>query len=404
MSEKDTGGKAAGKKVRTRQERRERLKKLKVLKEARRTAREAAAAKLAAQSVIEAPATRVAPVKESVAKIKAPAAAAKPKPAPVAAVAAPDIEKQKQRVIDALERDVAELSRLSTPTSEQSTEIERIRREVEELKHDFYTNLGVWQRVLLARHPLRPYTDDYIRLLFEDFSEIHGDRNFSDDPALITGMAKFHGRPVLIVGNQKGRDLKQRMARNFGQAKPEGYRKALRAMQLAAKFGRPIMVFIDTPGAYPGVDAEERGQAEAIAHNLREMARLPVPIIVTITGEGGSGGALAIAIGDRIYMLENSVYSVISPEGCASIMWRDATKTEAAAEALKITAANLLEFKIIDEIVPEPEGGAHTNPEATAKFLDPILTSALAELSRLTPKQIVDQRYEKFRNMGQFFA
>ena len=404
MSEKDTGGKAAGKKVRTRQERRERLKKLKVLKEARRTAREAAAAKLAAQSVIEAPTTRVAPVKESVAKIKAPAAAAKPKPAPAAAVAAPDIEKQKQRVIDALERDVAELSRLSTPTGEQSTEIERIRREVEELKHDFYTNLGVWQRVLLARHPLRPYTDDYIRLLFEDFSEIHGDRNFSDDPALITGMAKFHGRPVLIVGNQKGRDLKQRMARNFGQAKPEGYRKALRAMQLAAKFGRPIMVFIDTPGAYPGVDAEERGQAEAIAHNLREMARLPVPIIVTITGEGGSGGALAIAIGDRIYMLENSVYSVISPEGCASIMWRDATKTEIAAEALKITAANLLEFKIIDEIVPEPEGGAHTNPEATAKFLDPILTSALAELSRLTPKQIVDQRYEKFRNMGQFFA
>ena len=404
MSEKDTGGKAAGKKVRTRQERRERLKKLKVLKEARRTAREAAAAKLAAQSVIEAPATRVAPAKESVAKIKAPAAAAKPKPAPVAAVAAPDIEKQKQRVIDALERDVAELSRLSTPTGEQSTEIERIRREVEELKHDFYTNLGVWQRVLLARHPLRPYTDDYIRLLFEDFSEIHGDRNFSDDPALITGMAKFHGRPVLIVGNQKGRDLKQRMARNFGQAKPEGYRKALRAMQLAAKFGRPIMVFIDTPGAYPGVDAEERGQAEAIAHNLREMARLPVPIIVTITGEGGSGGALAIAIGDRIYMLENSVYSVISPEGCASIMWRDATKTEVAAEALKITAANLLEFKIIDEIVPEPEGGAHTNPEATAKFLDPVLTSALAELSQLTPKQIVDQRYEKFRNMGQFFA
>ena len=404
MSEKDTGGKAAGKKVRTRQERRERLKKLKVLKEARRTAREAAAAKLAAQSVIEAPATRVAPAKESVAKIKAPAAAAKPKPAPAAAVAAPDIEKQKQRVIDALERDVAELSRLSTPTGEQSTEIERIRREVEELKHDFYTNLGVWQRVLLARHPLRPYTDDYIRLLFEDFSEIHGDRNFSDDPALITGMAKFHGRPVLIVGNQKGRDLKQRMARNFGQAKPEGYRKALRAMQLAAKFGRPIMVFIDTPGAYPGVDAEERGQAEAIAHNLREMARLPVPIIVTITGEGGSGGALAIAIGDRIYMLENSVYSVISPEGCASIMWRDATKTEVAAEALKITAANLLEFKIIDEIVPEPEGGAHTNPEATAKFLDPVLTSALAELSQLTPKQIVDQRYEKFRNMGQFFA
>ena len=404
MSEKDTGGKAAARKVRTRQERRERLKKLKVLKEARRTAREAAAAKLAAQNVIEAPSSSVASVKGTTAKVKPSTASAKSKSAPAVGVAVANVEKQKQRVIDALERDVAELSRLSTPTGEQSVEIERIRREVDELKRDFYTHLGVWQRVLLARHPLRPYTDDYIRLLFEDFSEIHGDRNFSDDPALITGMAKFHGRPVMIVGNQKGRDLKQRMARNFGQAKPEGYRKALRAMQLAAKFGRPIMVFIDTPGAYPGVDAEERGQAEAIAHNLREMARLPVPIIVTITGEGGSGGALAIAVGDRIYMLENSVYSVISPEGCASIMWRDPSKTEVAAEALKITAANLLELKIIDEIVPEPEGGAHTNPEATAKFLDPILTSALAELSQLTPKQIVDQRYQKFRTMGQFFS
>jgi acetyl-CoA carboxylase carboxyl transferase subunit alpha len=404
VSEKDTGGKAAARKVRTRQERRERLKKLKVLKEARRTAREAAAAKLAAQNVIEAPSSSVASVKGTTAKVKPSTASAKSKSAPAVGFAVANVEKQKQRVIDALERDVAELSRLSTPTGEQSVEIERIRREVDELKRDFYTHLGVWQRVLLARHPLRPYTDDYIRLLFEDFSEIHGDRNFSDDPALITGMAKFHGRPVMIVGNQKGRDLKQRMARNFGQAKPEGYRKALRAMQLAAKFSRPIMVFIDTPGAYPGVDAEERGQAEAIAHNLREMARLPVPIIVTITGEGGSGGALAIAVGDRIYMLENSVYSVISPEGCASIMWRDPSKTEVAAEALKITAANLLELKIIDEIVPEPEGGAHTNPEATAKFLDPILTSALAELSQLTPKQIVDQRYQKFRTMGQFFS
>ena len=404
MSEKDTGGKAAARKVRTRQERRERLKKLKVLKEARRTAREAAAAKLAAQNVIEAPSSSVASVKGTTAKVKPSTASAKSKSAPAVGVAVANVEKQKQRVIDALERDVAELSRLSTPTGEQSVEIERIRREVDELKRDFYTHLGVWQRVLLARHPLRPYTDDYIRLLFEDFSEIHGDRNFFDDPALITGMAKFHGRPVMIVGNQKGRDLKQRMARNFGQAKPEGYRKALRAMQLAAKFSRPIMVFIDTPGAYPGVDAEERGQAEAIAHNLREMARLPVPIIVTITGEGGSGGALAIAVGDRIYMLENSVYSVISPEGCASIMWRDPSKTEVAAEALKITAANLLELKIIDEIVPEPEGGAHTNPEATAKFLDPILTAALGELSQLTPKQIVDQRYQKFRGMGQFFS
>jgi acetyl-CoA carboxylase carboxyl transferase subunit alpha len=400
VSTKDPGGKIAKKTIRTRQERRERLKKLKVLKEARRTAREAAAAKLAAKAVIAAPPV----LPKEAARSKPQPAAAKNRPQPAAASDAPDIEKQKQRAIDALERDVAELTRLTAPTGEQSVEIDRIRREVDELKRDFYTHLGAWQRLLLARHPLRPYTDDYIRLLFEDFSEIHGDRNFSDDPALITGMAKFHGRPVMIIGNQKGRDLKQRMARNFGQAKPEGYRKALRAMQLAAKFGRPIMVFIDTPGAYPGVDAEERGQAEAIAHNLREMSRLPVPIIVTITGEGGSGGALAIAIGDRIYMLENAVYSVISPEGCATIMWRDSTKAETAAEALKITAANLLEMKLIDEIVPEPEGGAHTNPEATAKFLDPILSSALNELSLLTPKQIVDQRYDKFRSMGQFFA
>lgn len=400
MTKKDTDEKAKGKKVRTRQERRERLKKLKVLKEARRASREAAAAKIAAQAVLAKPAIRA----EEPEQTKVQSNSMSKTPSTKSAHAARDIEKQKQLVIDAFERDVAELGRLSAPTGEQSVEIERIRREVDELKHDFYSHLGAWQRLLLARHPLRPYTDDYIRLLFEDFSEIHGDRNFSDDPALITGMAKFHGRPVMIVGNQKGRDLKQRMARNFGQAKPEGYRKALRAMQLAAKFSRPIIVFIDTPGAYPGVDAEERGQAEAIAHNLREMSRLPVPIIVTITGEGGSGGALAIAVGDRIYMLENSVYSVISPEGCASIMWRDPTKTETAAEALKITAGNLLEMKLIDEIVPEPEGGAHTDPEATAKFLDPILAGALNELSRLSPKQIVDQRYDKFRAMGQFFA
>jgi acetyl-CoA carboxylase carboxyl transferase subunit alpha len=209
---------------------------------------------------------------------------------------------------------------------------------------------------------------------------------------------------VLVLGHQKGRDTKQRVARNFGQAKPEGYRKAQRLMQMAAKFGRPIFTLIDTPGAYPGIDAEERGQAEAIAHNLREMSRLPVPIVITITGEGGSGGALAVAVGDRVYMLENSVYSVISPEGCASIMWRDPTKAEIAAEALKITAPDLLDMKLIDEIVPEPEGGAHNDPEAAAKMLDPFLTRALDDLSRLSPREIVDQRYEKFRRMGQFFA
>jgi len=315
-----------------------------------------------------------------------------------------DREKQRQSEIDALERNVVELSRLTDPTESTAADIERIRREVEELKHDFYEHLESWQHVLLARHPQRPYTDDFVRLLFENFSEIHGDRGFADDPALITGMAWFHGKPVMIVGSQKGRDTKQRVARNFGQAKPEGYRKALRAMQLAAKYQRPIFVFIDTPGAYPGVDAEERGQAEAIAHNLREMSRLPVPIIVTITGEGGSGGALAIAVGDRLFMLENSIFSVISPEGCASIMWRDATKTRAAAEALKISAPDLLELKLIDEIVPEPEGGAHTDHAAAAKLLDPFLSRTLDELSLLSADQLIERRYQKFRSMGQFFA
>jgi acetyl-CoA carboxylase carboxyl transferase subunit alpha len=315
-----------------------------------------------------------------------------------------NLEKQRQRAIDALERDVEELSRLSVPTDENAAELARIRDEVGELKREFYTNLGPWQRLLIARHPQRPYTDDFIRLLFENFSEIHGDRGFADDAALITGTARFHGKPVMIVGSQKGRDTKQRLVRNFGQAKPEGYRKSLRAMQLAAKFRRPILVFVDTPGAYPGVGAEERGQAEAIAFNLREMSRLPVPIVITITGEGGSGGALAVAVGDRVLMLENSIYSVISPEGCASIMWRDASKAETAAEALKITAKDLLAMKLIDEIVPEPEGGAHYDHEATARLLDPYLERSLRDLSPLTPEQLVEQRYQKFRHMGQFFA
>jgi acetyl-CoA carboxylase carboxyl transferase subunit alpha len=328
---------------------------------------------------------------------------------PRAAIRAADAsvaEKQKQRqeAIDALERDVAELGRLAEPTGSTADDISRIRKEVDELKRDFYANLASWQKVQLARHPQRPYTDDFIRLLFEDFSEIHGDRGFADDAAMIAGMARFHGKPCLILGNQKGRGTRQRVARNFGQAKPEGYRKALRAMQLAAKFRRPIFVFVDTPGAYPGVDGEERGQAEAIAHNIREMARLETPIIVTVTGEGGSGGALAIAVGDRVFMLENSIYSVISPEGCASIMWRDSTKAELAAEALRITAPDLLELKLIDEVIPEPEGGAHNDYEAAAKLLDPVLARALEELAPLSPQQLVDRRYQKFRAMGQFFA
>jgi acetyl-CoA carboxylase carboxyl transferase subunit alpha len=272
------------------------------------------------------------------------------------------------------------------------------------LRREFFTHISAWQRTQLARHPQRPYTLDFIRLLCTDFSELHGDRAFGDDPAIVGGFARFHGRPVLVVGHQKGRDTKQRVARNFGQAKPEGYRKALRLMKLAAKFGRPILTFVDTPGAYPGLDAEERGQAEAIAVNLRAMSRLPVPIIVTITGEGGSGGALAIAVGDQVNMLENSIYSVISPEGCASILWRDASKAELAAEALRITAKDLTEFGIVDEIVPEPEGGAHSDHEAAAQLLEPVLVRALDELTSKSVPELLERRYAKFRRMGQLAA
>jgi acetyl-CoA carboxylase carboxyl transferase subunit alpha len=304
--------------------------------------------------------------------------------------------------IEKLERELADLQRMTRPDI-PSADLDRLRTEVAQLRHDFYEHIGAWQRTLLARHPQRPYMMDYVRLLFEDFHELHGDRAYGDDPAMVTGFARYHGRPVVLVGQQKGRDTKQRVAQNFGQAKPEGYRKALRVMQLAAKFGRPIFTFIDTPGAYPGIDAEERGQAEAIARNLREMARLPVPIVVTITGEGGSGGALAIAVGDQVNMFENSVYSVISPEGCASILWRDAAKAEVAAEALKITAHDLKEFGIIDEIIPEPEGGAHVDHEASAALLGRVLDRTLRELSGLTIPELLDRRYEKFRRMGQFF-
>jgi acetyl-CoA carboxylase carboxyl transferase subunit alpha len=304
--------------------------------------------------------------------------------------------------IEKLERELADLQRMTRPNV-PSADLDRLRGEVALLRRDFYEHMGAWQRTLLARHPQRPYMMDYVRILFEDFHELHGDRAYGDDPAMVTGFARYHGRPVVLVGQQKGRDTKQRVAQNFGQAKPEGYRKALRVMQLAAKFGRPIFTFIDTPGAYPGIDAEERGQAEAIARNLREMARLPVPIVVTITGEGGSGGALAIAIGDQVNMLENSVYSVISPEGCASILWRDAAKAEVAAEALKITAPDLKGLGIIDEIIPEPEGGAHLDHEASAAFLGSVLYDTLRDLSRLTIAELLDRRYEKFRRMGQFF-
>jgi acetyl-CoA carboxylase carboxyl transferase subunit alpha len=304
--------------------------------------------------------------------------------------------------IEKLEREVEDLRLLARPEI-PSQDLERLRTEVSQLRHEFYEHLGAWQRTLLARHPQRPYMMDYVRILFEDFHELHGDRAYGDDPAMIAGFAKYRGRSVAVIGQQKGRDTKQRVALNFGQAKPEGYRKALRVMNLAAKFSRPIFTFVDTPGAYPGIDAEERGQAEAIAKNLREMARLPVPIIVTITGEGGSGGALAIAVGDRVNMLENSIYSVISPEGCASILWRDAAKAEIAAEALKITAQDLSNLGFIDEIVPEPEGGAHVDHDASAALLDPVLDRSLRDLLALTPSALLERRYEKFRRMGQFF-
>jgi acetyl-CoA carboxylase carboxyl transferase subunit alpha len=309
--------------------------------------------------------------------------------------------RERQREIQQLEREVEDLQRLSSPSSAASG-LDRVREQISELRREFYTHLSAWQRTQLARHAQRPYTLDFVRLLFTDFSELHGDRTFGDDPAIVGGFARFHGRPVLVIGHQKGRDTKQRLARNFGQAKPEGYRKALRLMRLAAKFSRPIFTFVDTPGAYPGLDAEERGQAEAIARNLRELARLPVPIIVTITGEGGSGGALAIAVGDQVNMLENAIYSVISPEGCASILWRDAAKAETAAEALRITANHLSEMGIVDEVVAEPEGGAHLDHEAAAKLLDPVLVRAWNEISAKSVPELLRGRYEKFRRMGQF--
>jgi acetyl-CoA carboxylase carboxyl transferase subunit alpha len=314
--------------------------------------------------------------------------------------AKPQSEREKE--IERLEKDVEDLRRLA-PNSSGDAEIERLKREVSELKSEFYTHLGPWQRAQIARHPQRPYTQDFIRLLCTEFTELHGDRAYGDDKAIVAGFAKYHGRAIAVVGHQKGRDTKQRVLHNFGQPKPEGYRKALRVMQLAAKFNRPVFCFVDTQGASPGIDAEERGQAEAIARNLREMARLPVPILVTVTGEGGSGGALAIAVGDRVNILENGFYSVISPEGCAAIMWRDSSKAEIAAAALKITASDLKEMGIVDEIVPEPEGGAHTDHEAAAQFLDTVLERQLALLSGLAPADLVRKRYEKFRKMGQFF-
>jgi acetyl-CoA carboxylase carboxyl transferase subunit alpha len=261
-----------------------------------------------------------------------------------------------------------------------------------------------WRRVQLARHPRRPHSLDYIERVFSGFQEIHGDRTFGDDPAIVAGFARFNDHPVMVVAEQKGRDTRQKLYRNFGMPKPEGYRKALRAMQMASKFGRPVITFLDTPGAYPGIDAEERGQAEAIARNLREMVRLTVPVMVVCIGEGGSGGALALGVGNVVLMLENAVYSVISPESCAAIIYRDSGKAEQAAAALRLTAPDLLSLGLIDGMIPEPPGGAHEDPDAAAGFLRESLR---AELDRITPMSgdhLVEHRYMKFRRMGNFFA
>ena len=307
-----------------------------------------------------------------------------------------------QQELEQIERQVAEMES-ATPDAATRREIAKLQDRLELLRQEMSAPLTAWQRTELARHAQRPQSLDYIERVFTDFSEIHGDRSFGDDAAIICGMARFHGDEVLIVATQKGRDMKQRVHRNFGTPHPEGYRKAIRIMQLAEKFRRPIFTLVDTDGAYPGIHAEERGQAEAIAYNLREMARLEVPIIATVIGVGGSGGALAIAVADRVLMMENSIYSVISPEGCAAIMWRDASKKELAAEAMRITANDLSELGVIDDIIPEPEGGAHRDHEAAANLLDAGLQKHYAALKKIPPAELLVSRYNKFRNMAQFF-
>jgi len=304
--------------------------------------------------------------------------------------------------LEKIEQQLGQLESLDGQGDDIRKEIDDLRQRVHALRGEI-SHRAAWIKTELARHPQRPYLLDYVEKIFTDFSEIHGDRRFSDDPAMVCGMARFHGEEVLIVGTQKGRDTKQKVYRNFGMPNPDGYRKALRAMKIAEKFRRPILTFVDTPGAYPGLGAEERGQAEAIALNLREMARMRVPIITTITGEGGSGGALAIAVSNRVLMMENAIYSVISPEGCASIMWRDASKKELAAEALHITAKDMSEMQCIDGVVPEPEGGAHTDHEAAAALVDATLQQHLSEVKQMPLSQLLDSRYKKFRHMVQFF-
>ena len=315
-----------------------------------------------------------------------------------------DAATKARRDIESIERQISHLESIPGADIQTKQQLYELHRQIEALRNQIETVSSAWQKTELARHPQRPYFQDYVDRIFSDWSEIHGDRRFSDDPALLCGMARFHGEEVLLIGTQKGRDAKQRVQRNFGMANPEGYRKALRAMKLAEKFHRPVISFIDIPGAFPGLGAEERGQGEAIAVNLREMARLRVPSIAIVTGEGGSGGALAIAVADRVLMMENSIYSVISPEGCASIMWRDATKKEAAAQAMRITAEDLEELKCIDGIISEPDGGAHNDPDAAAALLDEALQRYLRELKSMPCDELLSSRYDKFRHIAQFFT
>src|SRR5271157_392872 len=308
-----------------------------------------------------------------------------------------------QAELQRIEQQIEQLQGAAGDNQDALKQLEGLQERVEALRRQISGKLTPWERTEMARHPIRPYPLDYIERIFPSFSEIHGDRGFGDDAAMICGMAHFHCREVMVIGTQKGRDTKQRIHRNFGQPNPEGYRKALRFMKFAEKWRRPVIALIDIVGAYPGLGAEERGQAEAIAHNLREMARLRVPFIAAITGEGGSGGALAIAVADQVLMQENSIYSVISPEGCASIMWRDAAKKDLAAKAMRITAKDNLEMGFCDEVIPEPPGGAHHDYDAAAASLAEALDKHLAALEKLSTQNLLDARYKKFRNMAQYY-
>ena len=304
-----------------------------------------------------------------------------------------------EKPIAELEKKIEELNALTLQGLDIGADVAGLEERVEAMRAEIFSGLTRWQTAQVARHINRPFTLDYLNLMFTEFVELHGDRNYGDDHAIVGGLARFDGEPVMVIGHQKGRDTKEKVYRNFGMPNPEGYRKALRLMQMAEQFGLPVITFVDTPGAYPGIGAEERGQAEAIARNLREMAALKTPVIVCVTGEGGSGGALAIAVGDRILMLEHSVYAVISPEGCAAILWSDGTKGEMAAEALKPTARDIITLGVIDEIVKEPVGGAHRNHEETARNLKDAIARNLAELRALSSEALLQGRYDKFRAM-----